>query len=832
MGALDGEHVAAEAEVDVQVLEAEVVDVPAHVETRQAGGGQGAGVVVQVAGVVGVELVAAAAGVDGQDGVDVVQRAVDVDEVEGAGVGVGFHMPREAGRRGQGGGRVGRRPQARVAADAEGIAAAVGGDGGVGGDGAHRDQVVAFAQIRVHHDRIQRGIGRVAQVSLDQGELVVAVAQVDVQVLGVAEQDLARHAEDVAIVDRRGGGVDQHPVELTRLLDRIRRGVEGLLSAQEALGLIAEIQSVFAAVVGVRHPVAGLEHEHLLAAAVVLDCDTVGDDDLGAFHHGAARRNRDRVGVDVEAELGVVQQIAAELNRDEAADEVTVQVEGDAAIVIGVEEGEGLGDVLADGLLGVQQHVAVLVQRQVADGVHHRLAELERLVAEVKFRVVHVVDRRRLDDDLEGIVGQAHRRVGDGDGVRRHVDRKAAGRQVHDFGAAEHGDADLIGGGQLVVEGDRRALVVHQVVEVQSRGAGLHESGRREGHAGAVAVLVHHDVAVLVDEVEHALAAVVDDGLARQVQEQLAHLDVVAGLRCQVVGGGQHQDAVLVAVNVRDDVGDGVEGEARRVVVLRTRDVDLVAHRELVDLPVAGAAGDRVCAAVLREGERRVLGGAHRVEDQLALFVEGQFAAEVALEGAGDVHHRITGDVQHRVAGLVQHRVAERIQHRVAGEQVEHRLAALVEQRLEGEGIDDRLAAEVELGIRRVAVAVEGLAAVHQVIIGNLEHVDDAGHVAVVTRVGDIDGVGARERHRDVVDLHPGDLGHPVDPDERRRVNLGWRAERDLLVAAKAAGDIVGRTQEHAVCAEALVQRDDIGEGPSFRTLVARLDADGVEVEA
>ena len=62
MGALHGEGIDAAAEADQQVLDRSVADRAAHAETGEGGGGEAAAAIGAVAGVVDVEVIAAAAG--------------------------------------------------------------------------------------------------------------------------------------------------------------------------------------------------------------------------------------------------------------------------------------------------------------------------------------------------------------------------------------------------------------------------------------------------------------------------------------------------------------------------------------------------------------------------------------------------------------------------------------------------------------------------------------------------------------------------------------------------------------------------------------------------
>ena len=174
------------------------------------------------------------------------------------------------------------------------------------------------------------------------------------------------------------------------------------------------------------------------------------------------------------------------------------------------------------------------------------------------------------------------------------------------------GDEDLVAGGQVVAECDRRAGARRQRARLVERGVGR--------------LLV----AVLVDEVVDHLAAVLDDRLAAGVQERRGRV-VVDGVAQLVDHDLAAQPALLLAAQVVDRLTGDVEHQV----------AGLVQHR-VAERVQHGLAGEEVEHG-LAAGVGELLAG-ERVEHRLA--------AEVGLAGRAEVVARQRGArrLQHRDA--------------------------------------------------------------------------------------------------------------------------------------------------------------------------------------
>ena len=618
MRARDREHVVPVAEIDVQVLEGDVVDRAAHVEAGDVGGGEVAHVVVEVAGVVGVELVGRVLrpAVDRQQRRDEVDDAVHVDELV----------------------RVRRRlPETGEAADAHDVVPCTGQDRGRARDRPHGDPVVSA----------RRADGRRTGVRVVDRDEVVPVADGHVHVLEARVDDVARHpARGHALLAGDGNVEVGH-----RQLDRIGRGRERLLAAEVPLRLVAEREDRVARGIRVLDPGAELILLVLRAAALVRDGVALGVDDRRLVRVAAVRRAgvQDDVAVLVEDEVALrVDDRVADEDRfvAEVVPRIAVLVDGrrlDGHVDDELRELRGIDPGQGDRLAVGRDRVAACIERE------------EPALPEAELAVDHGHEDDGAGRDLG--VGEVQRRVGRHGQELVVLDREDLLLAVEDdrlAGEAEQARNRV----PLLVERDFAAEVALDVA----------------GHVDhRVALVMEHRVTVVVQDrvperieqrlprvqVEHRLAARVLHGLPGERVDYRLAADVDERIGIQVVDVRVARSARdRVDVPVQDDsavrvelVDDNLDCVDRAADVARVARVDDVEH--------IGSAGDGLLLVedlleryngrdVDLDQRRPATDDGRRAEAVVAVDVQ-----QAAVEEVGHVRQMVVGADENLVEGRV-----------------------------------------------------------------------------------------------------------------------------------------------------------------------------------
>ena len=598
----DRQLVVPQTQSDLEMLEARVVDLAArHPQAGDALEGRGPAVVRRILGVVEREPVLVALPLDVEHRVDPVQRASGIDEAEVLDAVV---------------------PPARLTAHSDQIVAGARPHVGRPSDRADGDPVVAAVRLEEQRGRVAGGADVACQVRLDDRHHVVAVARRKLELLEAPVEDRPGHPAARGPLRRRGGPY-RHPVVLGRLAQRGRRREERLLAAEVQARLVPQRQLRLAAGVLVDDPLGAVENVDRLAAAVELGPDAVGHDDLRAVdRHGARAHGEHRAG---ERVLARRQLLVGDFDLDETGRRLGQgeHVEGLHHRRRLVDEREGFDPVLAHGLGGVEQDVAVLVESQVALRVGDGLAELELLVAEVQHGIAEGVEGRGGDDDADPHrLGDRRGRV-EHDPVLQRVDHELARSEVEDPRAVEHRHPDNVPGRQIVVE---HAADEIEIVQVEDR---THGQRRDEGRRG-VGLADGHPGAGLVDHLAHRLAPVVDLRLIREVAERAAvpveHLHPVLV---------EHGLAAQPALDPAVDVHDGIAGDVQHRVA---RAMEQRVPEGIVQRLAGEQVAHRLTTLVQQRLERE------RIERRLAAEVLARRGREVV-----DRHRGIRRLVDHRL---------------------------------------------------------------------------------------------------------------------------------------------------------------------------------------
>ncbi len=464
------------AEVHVQRLEAAVVDRGGHrlEDAADLRARQPARVRGRVGRVVDVERVDAVAGLDVEGRGDLVPVALDVCEAE-------------------------NRPEARLAADVDGVCAVPGLDRRRADDLAHRDLIVAAGGLDRRRPLVDGVVDRhvvdlVAELHRHGGE-----PEVD---------DVAGHAARAADRQLVGG-----------LPDELRVGGRGEdpLAARVQDRLVAERQRVLGAGVGALRA-GGRRARVLRLAALVEHRADVADRDRGA--DGECLRGVDRERTAAQAVVGPEGECRAADDDLEPARRHLAQ--NDRLRLGGRVPVGGLVNRLGRLRGRVPEHVSVRVELHVVAGAEDRIADRNGLAAVVEDRVAGLLLRRALDheSDLQDAarLGAVRRDVaGEDDAVGRR--RPLARIQLVDVGAVVDDDRDDVAGLDrgAAAHGQRRAR----------------ELGAREGEGRSLerAGADRDERAVGLLEIVDLLAAVRDLGLAGLVGERRrAGVDRVAVL--------------------------------------------------------------------------------------------------------------------------------------------------------------------------------------------------------------------------------------------------------------------------------------------------------------